>query len=135
MVTFVEFISSSEDSEFEKKTSLFSLVLPGAIIEYVPRGGTRRLANEKTVKQKRSTLFVRCEETDYCISIIRILGVYEQLESYYHQIEHDSFINISFFSNDMVSLEFSTDVLAMIAANKLSLPISVYWSLESSRNP
>ena len=55
-----------------------------------------------------------------------MISVYEELSSYFKKIEHDTFINASFFSNDMISLEFSSQVLFLLNKYNLSLPISCY---------
>jgi len=135
MKVLVEFITYSEDSELHKKSVHFTQAIPNCKVYYLHHGEYRKHANGEYSKlpAKYSSLTISNEDSDYNKTIIQMLAVYNDLLDFFNQIEHDTFINDSFFSNDMFSLEFSAEVLGMLKEHNLSLPISFYRDNDGGR--
>jgi hypothetical protein len=128
MKILIEFVSMSEDSRLKEQSVHFQKAMPNCKIEYLLKGEYKKYPNGKIAKipAKRSVLTIIDFDDDYNKSIIDMIMVYEKLSDYFNRIEHDTFINLSFFSDDMVSLEFSSQVLFLLSKHNLSLPISFY---------
>jgi hypothetical protein len=96
--------------------------------EYLGKGEFKKYPNGKTANlpAKNSVLTITSYEEDYNSSVMKILSAYEGLLSYFNQIQYDAFINLSYYSNDMISLEFSPEVLSLLSKYNFSLPISCY---------
>jgi hypothetical protein len=135
MKILVEFISISENSELKlkEKTVQFKKLLPDCEIEYLHKGEYKKYSNGRIsklpTKNSNLTISIYAEELDYNKIITDMLTTYKNLKNYYKNIEHHSFINLSFFSDDMISLEFSKQVLSLLSKNNFSLPISCYRSV------
>jgi hypothetical protein len=130
MKTLVEFISMSEDIRLKDQAIHFQRAMPDCTVNYLMKGEYKKYSDGKTSKipVKRSVLTVENTSENYNRTIIDMIGVYEKLLDYFSQIRHDTFINLSFFSNDIISLEFNNQVLFLLNKYNFSLPISCYHS-------
>jgi hypothetical protein len=123
-----EFISMSEDTDLKEKGIFFSNVIENCKIEYLPKGEIRKYEGGRVAKlpSKYSFLYITNIDQDYNKIILKMMSVYESLIPYFDTIEHQTSINLSFYSNDMFSLEFDEKVLYLLGKYHLSLPISCY---------
>jgi len=128
MKVLVEFISMSENIELKDISNNFLKVMPDCIINYYHKGDYKNYTDGRKSKLpiKNSELHITNKDPDYNNTIIKMLDVYSNLIDYFNQIEHHTFINLSFYSNDMFSLEFGTAVLDYLRKYNFSLPISCY---------
>jgi hypothetical protein len=132
MKVLVEFITISEYPELFEKSINFIRAIPNSKVNYLRKGEYKKYPNGKLSKlpEKNSSLTIINEDSDYNNTIIQMLTVYNDLLSFFNQIEHDTFINISFYSNDMFSLEFGIEVLGLLKKYNFSLPVSCYRESE-----
>jgi hypothetical protein len=128
MKTLVEFISMSEDMRLKDLVAHFQKAMPDCTVNYLMKGEYKKYPGGKISKipAKRYVLTVGNTCDDYNKTIIDMIVVYEKLLDYFSQIGHDTFINLSFFSDDMISLEFNSQVLFLLNKYNFSLPISCY---------
>jgi hypothetical protein len=131
MKTLIEFITMSEDAKLKDQAIHFQKIMPDCKIDYLMKGEYRKYSNGKISKfpAKNSVFTVINTDKDYNKVIIDMITVYENLSNYFDQIEHDTFINLSFFSNEMFSLEFSSQALLLLNKHNFSLPISCYYDV------
>jgi hypothetical protein len=122
----------SEDPDLKNVGKYFADNIIDCKIEYLAKGEFRKYDNGKIAKlpSKYSILYVTSKDVEYNKIILKMLTVYGQLTSYFNSIEHNSFINLSFFSKDMISLEFDSNVLFLLSKYHFSLPVSCYYEKE-----
>ena len=128
MKVLVEFITISEVPDLYEKSMYFTKKISNCKVDYIHKGEYRKYEDGKLSKHpiKNSVLTIANENLDYNNTIIKMLSVYEDLLEFFNQIEHDTYINISFYSNDMFSLEFGVEVLGLLKKHNFSLPVSCY---------
>ena len=136
MEVLVEFVIMSEYSKLLEKSEYFIKSIPNCKFYYFKKGEYKKYTNGKLSKlpMKNSILKIVNEDSDYNNTIIQMLTVYNNLLYFFNSIDHEVSINISFFSNDMFSLEFGVEVLGLLNNYSFSLPISCYQKKNINEN-
>jgi len=128
MKVIVDLLIVSEIPELYEKSVYFIKAIPNCNIEYLHKGEYKKHSDGRVSRlpMKNSSLHISSDASDYNNTLIQMFSVYEDLLGFLNKIEHYISIDISFFSNDMISLEFSVEVLGLLKKHNFSLPITCY---------
>ncbi|GHT80664.1 hypothetical protein FACS1894130_12140 [Spirochaetia bacterium] len=128
MKTLIELVIFSEDIRLKEQSVYFRNAITDCEVEYIARGEHRHYVNGKQtiLPSKYSVLYVKSTNQDYNQAIVEMIAAFGELSDYFDKIEHDTNINVSFFSDDLFSLEFSEQVMSLLSKYHWSLPISCY---------
>jgi hypothetical protein len=126
MKTLVELICFSEDSRLLDCIDLLKDRINGFQVNFSKKGEEIKLFNGKKGIQENTMLNISCSNDDYNTTIPKLLDIRQQIQNWLRIKDFDCFINLSFFSQDMVSLELSEESIQALAVQNLTMPISIY---------